>query len=153
MLEDQPVIEDHLAQWWQRRRKRPLTPTQTEQIRSWVQQARQRLAPYASLEDCLQQRGIAWEISQAPHILAGVRFRARLDLHHRRLTIFAGALDELAQPDRPRKLVERVILSHEVFHLLCPDCPGQLQEAAAHYFAATQNTLQEFPGIWDLKAK
>lgn len=76
--------------------------------------------------------------------------RARLDLGSRRLTLFAGALDELGElcPDRP--LLIRVILAHEAFHLLCPQCPGAVQEAAAHWFAALLCDLPDFPGGWDL---
>lgn len=146
-------IEEQLQRWWRRRRKSELSAKQLAQISQWVETAGQRLAGYGSLEDCLERNGVHWQISQSPHIIAGVRMRAQLDLHVRRLTIYAGALDELQTPERPRKLLERVILSHEVFHLLCPECPATVQEAAAHWFAAATTGLQEFPGIWDLKSE
>ncbi|MBS2039065.1 hypothetical protein JST97_29050 [bacterium] len=143
-------IEEQLQRWWLSRRKSQLNANQVAQIRHWVEMARQRLCHYSSLEDCLQRHSIQWQISQSPHMVAGVRMRAQLDLNARRLTIYAGALDELQTPARPRKLVERVILSHEVFHLLCPECPAMAHEAAAHWFAGLTAGLSEFPGIWDL---
>lgn len=136
--------------WWRRRRRKELTDAQFAQIGSWADRARQALSQYGSLEDCLERSGIHWQISQSPHVVAGVRMRAQLDLNARRLTIYAGALAELQTEQRVRRLVERVILSHEVFHLLCPDCPGSVHEAAAHWFAAEVTGLEEFPGIWDL---
>lgn len=136
--------------WWRRRRRKELSSEQFRQILHWADTARVALSAYGSLEDCLERRGIHWQISQSPHVVAGVRMRAQLDLNARRLTIYAGALDELQTEQRPRKVLERVILSHEVFHLLCPDCPGALHEAAAHWFAAEATGLEEFPGIWDL---
>ncbi len=139
--------------WWRRRRRKELNPEQFRQIEGWAEQAGTALSNYGSLEDCLQQHGIHWQISQGPHIVAGVRMRAQLDLNARRLTIFAGALDELQTEQRPRKVLERVILSHEVFHLLCPNCPGPVQDAAAHWFAALVTGLPEFPGFWDLPAE
>ena len=142
--------EEQLRVWWRRRRKKDLSPEGFQQIQLWVNQARQRLSDYGSLEDCLERNGIHWQISQSPHVVAGVRMRAQLDLNSRRLTIYAGALDELQTDARPRKVLERVILSHEVFHLLCPQCPAAYQEASAHWFAAVATGLQEFPGIWDL---
>jgi hypothetical protein len=145
--------EEQLRRWWLQRRRRPLSALLQEEILDWVRRARGQLSAYASLEDCLEQRGIQWEISQRHHEVAGVRFRAQLDLNTRRLTVYAGALDELERSDRPRKVVERVILSHEVFHLLCPHCPSALHEAAAHWFAAEVTGLPEFPGIWDLSSE
>mgnify|MGYP001235134248 CR=1 FL=1 len=139
--------------WWRRRRKKELSLDQIREIRLWAEKAREALGHYGSLEDCLERRGIHWQISQSPHVVAGVRMRAQLDLNSRRLTIYAGALDELQTEQRSRKVLERVILSHEVFHLLCPECPGAVHEAAAHWFAAEVAGLQEFPGIWDLPSE
>ena len=139
-----------MRSWWRRRRKKDLSLEQFRQIRRWAEAAAEALSAYGSLEDCLERRGIHWQISQSVHVVAGVRMRAQLDLNSRRLTIYAGALDELQTEQRPRKVLERVILSHEVFHLLCPDCPGAVHEAAAHWFAAEVTGLPEFPGIWDL---
>lgn len=139
-----------MRSWWRRRRRKELSADQFREIQRWAAVAAEALSGYGSLEDCLQQHGIHWQISQSPHIVAGVRMRAQLDLNARRLTIFAGALDELQTAERSRKVLERVILSHEVFHLLCPQCPGGVHEASAHWFAAEVTGLQEFPGIWDL---
>lgn len=144
------IIEEQLRRWWRRRRKTEIEPEQLAQIRRWVELASQRLAQYGSLEDCLERNGVLWQISQSPHLVAGVRMRAQLDLNAKRLTIYAGALNELETSQRPRRLVERVILGHELFHLLCPECPAPVQEAAAHWFAGASAGLQEFPGIWDL---
>ncbi|MFN8606494.1 MAG: hypothetical protein U0931_03115 [Vulcanimicrobiota bacterium] len=146
-------IEEQFQRWWRQRRKSEPGAAQLALVQRWVQTAEQRLAGYGSMEDCLERNGIHWQISQSPHRVAGVRMRAQLDLHARRLTIYAGALDELQTPGRPRKVLERVILGHEVFHLLCPECPSTIQEAAAHWFAAVTTGLQEFPGIWDLPAE
>ena len=139
--------------WWRLRRRKDLSVGQFDQVRQWADRAQQALAQFGSLEDCLERSGIHWQISQSPHIVAGVRMRAQLDLNAKRLTIYAGALAELQSEQRPRKMVERVILSHEVFHLLCPHCPGAIQEAAAHWFAANVTGLAEFPGIWDLSTE
>lgn len=143
-------LEEQLREWWRRRRKKDLSSEGFQQIQGWVEAACQKLADYGSLEDCLERSGIHWQISQSPHVVAGVRMRAQLDLNSRRLTIYAGALDELQTEHRPRKILERVILSHEVFHLLCPQCPAPYQEASAHWFAAVVTDLAEFPGSWDL---
>lgn len=145
--------EEQLHRWWLQRRRRPLADPQKDEILRWAGHARHELNAYASLEDCLEQRGIQWEISQSNHEVAGVRFRAQLDLNTHRLTVYAGALDELERPHRPRKVLERVILCHEIFHLLCPQCPSPLHEAAAHWFAAEVTGLEEFPGIWDLSTE
>jgi hypothetical protein len=107
------------------------------------------MASYSSLEDCLEQHKIHLELTQDDHRVAGVRFRARLDLHARRLTLYARSLPELAQhcPDDQR--LSKVLIGHEVFHLLCPECPGRIQEACAHWFTAEYNGLDDFPGLWD----
>lgn len=142
--------EEQLRRWWRARRRKELSEPQRQLIDHWASTALTRMQAYSSPEDCLERNQIHWEITQSSHLVAGVRFRARLDLSARRLTLYAGALDELAGPARERKLVERVILAHEIFHLLCPECPALVHEAAAHWFAAEFTGLPEFPGAWDL---
>lgn len=145
--------QEQLQTWWLQRRRKALESPALEAIQQWAECARERLANYGSLESCLQSAGIQLELSQQPHRVAGVRFRARLDLDARRLTLYAGALEELQSRCPDRALLTRVFLAHETFHLLCPECPGAVQEAAAHWFAASLCGLAEFPGIWDLPAE
>lgn len=145
--------QEDLERWWQLRRGRKLRPSEFSQIQAWVDRAVRQFQAYGSLEDALEQHKLVLELSQAPHILAGVRFRARLDLHQRRLTLYARALEELAPHCPDPKLRIQTMLAHEIFHLLCPECPGPFQEASAHGFAARVCGLQSFPGNWDLEAE
>ena len=144
------MVEQGLNRWWKRRRNQDLSPVRRASIEDWVARSLHLLERGGGLEGCLEQHAIELELSQQPHRLAGVRFRARLDLHARRLTLYAGALDELQDRCPDRRLLSQVVVAHEVFHLLSPDCPGSLAEAAAHLFAARCCGLDEFPGIWDL---
>lgn len=143
-------MQEGLCRWWKVRRRGSPSPAQIHAVLQWVETASQRFGRFRSLEDCLEQHQVQLEVSQADHRVAGVRFRARLDLDQRRLTIFAAALDELQDHCPDRALLLRVVLFHEVFHLLCPECP---EEAAAHWFAGSQAGLQTFPGLWDLKSE
>jgi len=144
------VQKEQLRRWWQQRRRRPLNSPEESRIDTWVSQGLDRFGPFGSIEDALEQHKIVLTLSQDAHEVAGVRFRARLDMHHRRLTLFAQALDELQAFCPDRKQLTEVILAHELFHLLCPDCPAPFQEAAAHMFAARVAKLEGFPGLWDL---
>jgi hypothetical protein len=143
------MLDEQVEQWWLRRRGRALQPAERQALHLWVNTAAERLRPHASLEGCLQAAGVQVELSQDAHQVAGVRFRARLDAGRRRLKLYARALDELQAFCPDRALLTRVILAHETFHLLCPQCPGRLQEAAAHLFAAVHCGLEQFPGNWD----
>lgn len=145
--------KEQLRRWWIHRRRRPLSSPEEDRIDRWLHRALQRFEAFGSIEDALEQHKIILSLSQDAHEVAGVRFRARLDMHQRRLTLFADALDEL-QPFCPdRKQLTEVILAHELFHLLCPDCPAPVQEATAHLFAARVAQIQDFPGLWDLAGK
>ena len=143
------MLEQGLRRWWKRKRNQELSPARQSEIEGWVRRSLDDLVHLGGLEACLEHHGIELELSQQPHCVAGVRFRARLDLHSRRLTMFAAALDELQERCGDRRLLSQVVMAHEVFHLLSPQCPAGLAEAAAHLFAARCCGLEEFPGNWD----
>lgn len=107
----------------------------------------------ASLRQELEGRGI--HLEEGDLRVGPARIRARLDLDRRTLTWDPETLARLARairrsgwpgPEDPLDLA----LAHELFHLLHPDCPSGLAEAAAHLFTSRLLGLARFAGEVDL---
>ena len=152
MLEVLAQSSAEQAAWWGGRRGRGWRPAW------WEKAGREALAARAELagESCwefLSSRGFQLEFSRQPSRIGPLRLRARLNLPRRHLLVFEEALGEVAEAlarlghseVAPRDLV----LAHETFHVLRPECPGQWAELAAHRFAGDLLGLPFFAGLVD----
>lgn len=145
------TIQEQMPAWYFARYGKPLVDHDVSQALCWVERARRQLR--RSVEREFEGRG--FEVVFQELTFGGVRVRAQLNLKARKIFLDPGAeadlfqeLDRLGFPlDPPPK---QLILTHELFHLFCPRCPGGLEELAAHLFVAAVLDLSYFPGILDL---
>jgi len=84
----------------------------------------------------------------------GSLLRAVLDLDGKRITVYGEPMRELeeAMERFPLSFGEpprRIVLAHELFHLLAPGCPPERAEMSAHLFATLLLKLPHYAGLLD----
>jgi hypothetical protein len=107
-----------------------------------------------TMEEYLAQIGIS-VVDTRDGAYGNVRLRAVLDLSHKRIMIYADALAEVERAlaffsvhlEAPAR---QVVLAHEVFHCLMPDCPAERADLSAHLFATLILRLRFYAGIIDV---
>ncbi len=145
------TILEQLPAWHFARHRTPLRKVEVERATDWAQKAQRatRREPEAELLG----RGIKLSVQSLS--FGSVKFRARLNLRHQELVVDAQAEADLHEemlrlgfPVHPS--ARELILAHELFHVLCPRCPSDLAEMAAHLYAALVLDLDYYPGILDV---
>jgi len=145
------AVIEQMPAWYYARTGRYVTESQVDEALCWVEKAKKQTRRPAERE--FEGRG--FQVLYQPLGLGGVRLRARLCLRSKQLLIDpeseADLFQELDALDFPLDPSPKaLILSHELFHLFCPACPGQTAELAAHLFCAELLELDYFPGLLDL---
>lgn len=144
-------VQEQMPAWFFSRYGQPLEKSLVDQAKCWVHRAKRVTRRNAERE--FQGRG--FKICYQDMSFGGVRLRARLSIRTKELFIDPGSeadlfqeLDALGFPLSPSP--KALILSHELFHLFCPRCPGKVAELAAHLYVADVLGLEYFPGLLDL---
>ncbi len=93
----------------------------------------------AFLFELLCKDGLILNVRQGP---GPAGLKARVDLEARTVTIFRQAVLEVAQAlvqetPAPEKMALLMLLSHESWHILRPQCPSDYCELAAHLWCAS----------------
>lgn len=147
------AIQEQMPAWYFAFYGKPLQKRFVDTAYNWVYKAR-RLTR-RDIEREFQGRG--FRVNYQSLSFAGVRMRARLNLRGKELFIdpdaeadLFGELDRYGLPTIPSP--KELILAHELFHLLCPRCPSEVAELAAHLYCAETFGLDYFPGLLDLNS-
>ncbi len=123
-----------------------------EHARPFVRLALSMVPPGTDLKRELQNRGLTLKPG---HLQIGnLRIRAQLNLNKNILYYDLTSINELkyALLNSGHEIhldPLDLILAHELFHLLIPDCPRQLAETAAHMFVTEVLNLPFFAGKLD----
>ena len=104
-----------------------------------------------ALLDRCSQRGFVVSFKPDPHPVLGRKMRADIDIKSRVIHIYQPALTDLAErvPPGSGELVLPLVLAHELFHALAPQCKEP--ELSAHLFAARVCGFPIFPGTLDME--
>lgn len=109
-----------------------------------------------SIGDWLAREGVEVVVSSAPSTFGTATVRAWLDTRPLRVTLFEAPLDKLerlltmAGSPLPRETLRDAVLAHEIFHVMHPECPGDLAEMGAHLFATRVTALGCYAGLLDV---
>lgn len=136
--------------WQRQRRGRPFPSESLDRAHS---RARAALAQiHSPAREELRARNI--RLVPADLRIGSVVVRARLELDQGRLLYDPAAARRLGEAmawgglDRPADPLD-LVLAHELFHVLEPECPEPEAEAAAHLFATELLKLDYFAGSVD----
>ncbi len=144
-------VLEQVPAWYFARHRGPLQRTALDTARNWARRAVRTTRRRPEVEF----KGRGFLIEMADLSFGRARVRARLQTHGRKLFIDLNAEADLHQElvrlglplhPAPRDL----IVTHELFHLLCPRCPSNISEMAAHLFVAELLELPYFPGLLDV---
>lgn len=145
------TVEEQLPAWYFARYGRVPEKREVDLACCWVQRARRFTRRNAERE--FEGRG--FRVVYQELSVAGVWVRAKLNLRAKKVFVDPGAeadllhqMDLLGFPLAPAP--KHLILTHELFHLFCPRCPGAIAEMAAHLYCAEVLELSYFPGLLDL---